>query len=128
MSNVLGLKKQRVIELRLARPTLKLSEIAELVGTSRKYVQLICCLAGIGAPPRPSSRFLPAFLVVQREHPEWGSVKIARAIGCAPSMAHHLQKKYGKTSRPDTMKLGAAAHAAGLTLEQLKVLANARHA
>lgn len=128
MPNGRGIK-QKVLDLRLAKPQLKYEEIAGIVGTSRRYVQLVCCLGGIGTGPQPKpSKYLGAFLRVQQEHPDWGSHRIARAIGCAPSLAYHLQKKYGRASRADIARLGAEAMAAGITLQIVQAVANARHA
>lgn len=123
--------KQKVVQLRLSEPTLTYAEIAERLGTVRGYVQDICTMTGVGCGykgtrPRPS-KYLPAFLRVHREHPEWGALKISRAIGCSASLAHGLLKRHG-ADRTDIMRVGAAALAAGLTLQQIEAIANARHA
>jgi hypothetical protein len=123
--------KQKVVALRLSEPTLTYEEIAERIGTKRGYVQSICAMTGVGCGykgtrTRPS-KYLDAFLAVHRENPEWGALKIARAIGCPRSLAHTLLKRHG-SSRTDIIRVGAAALAAGFTVQQIEAMANARHA
>jgi hypothetical protein len=76
--------KQQIIDARLANPSLRYDQLAELLGCSTNYVKSICGYSRIGYGSsgrrdglRPS-KYRDEILRLRREHPDWGIYKISR--------------------------------------------------
>ena len=120
--------KQMIVELRTKKPWLSYREIAELAGCSKSWVGAFCHEAGLGRwRGKKQKDWTPEYLRVRAEHPEWSYRKVAAYLGANHSTLYRIERRHFPGHRDSIVALGEAAARAGLTLQQIEAMADARH-
>jgi hypothetical protein len=118
--------KTKIIQLRKTYPHLRNHEIAKIVGCGTSYVSHICTDTGLGTS-KSHTDWEPSYRRIRKEQPELNYRQIAEVLGAHHSVIFRIEKRL-EPNRESVRALGVAAARAGLTVQQIQELANARHA
>jgi hypothetical protein len=122
----LNTAKDQIVKLRKEHPDMLYREIAHHVGCSLGMVYKICSTLKIGRSV-VEKRWADDYWRVRREHPEWTGHQIAKWLGTSSATIYRVQRSR-EPNRVSPVELGREAARAGLTLEQIRAIADARHA
>ena len=117
--------KIQIVRIRTNEPDVTYREIAERVGCSRATVRYVCSLEGV-TRAEPPKRWKEKYFEIRDKHPDWRIPRIAKELGVGPSTLYGIQKR-SDLSYQSVAELGRAAVRAGLTVQQIEAMANARH-
>lgn len=116
--------KPKIAHLRRTQRGLSYKQIAERVGCSIRSVSRVCLEIGLPIR-RPRKDWTADYLRLAEAHPDWSYRRIADELDANPSTIWAVEKRVGRVS---AFALGIAAARAGLTLQQIEAMGNARHA
>lgn len=125
--------KEQIIALRQGEPALTYKEIAGRVGCDHSHVIRVCMDNGLLR--ERASTYKAQIVALRQAEPHLLYREIAARIGCKETtvsdVCHRTQLKSGYRSDGqlgNAVRLGYAAIRAGLTLQQIEGMTNARHA
>ena len=119
--------KCRVVTLRQAEPDLSIEQIAERIGCAAHTVRLVCAETGLAFPSRRKvARYVERYTALRNANPHWSVPQLARELGITPQALYDYRRRH--EPEVTVLRLGLAARDAGLTIQQIRAMADARHA